>query len=80
VDLQSVEADVKNTSLTGLVVFGLLLAAGLYDLWAVVTGGVQASISQFVTDTVGNYPFLMFVCGMLTSHFFGFMMVKNERV
>jgi hypothetical protein len=69
----------RNKSTTALVVFSLLLAAGLYDLWAVVIGGVDASISQFVTDTVGNYPFLMFVCGMLVDHFFGFTMIPKAK-
>ena len=69
----------RNTSTTALVVFSLLLAAGLYDLWAVVIGGVDLSISQFVTDTVGNYPFLMFICGMLVDHFFGFTMIPKAK-
>ena len=69
----------KNTSTTALVVFGLLLAAGLYDLYAVTFGGVDASISQFVTNTVGNHPFLMFVSGMLVDHFFGFTMIPKAK-
>ena len=69
----------RNQSTTALVVFALLLAAGLYDLYAVVLGGVDASISQFITDTVGNYPFLMFVCGMLVDHFFGFTMIPQAK-
>jgi hypothetical protein len=42
-------------------------------------GGVDASISQAMTNLVGNHPFLMFVCGMLVDHFFGFVMKKTER-
>ena len=68
----------RNTSTTALVVFGLLLAAGLYDLYAVTFGGVDASISQFITDKVGNYPFLAFLCGMLVDHFFGFTMIPRK--
>ena len=66
-------------STTRVVIFGLLLAAALYDLWAVWTGGVDVSISQVVTNTVGNHPFLMFVSGMLTSHFFGFVMLRTDK-
>lgn len=69
----------RNQSTTALVVFALFLTAGLYDLWAVVVGGVDLSISQFVTDHVGNYPFLMFMCGMLVDHFFGFTMVPRTK-
>ncbi len=69
----------RKKSTTALVVFSLLLAAGLYDLWAVVIGGVDLSISQFVTDTVGNYPFLMFLSGMLVDHFFGFTMIPKAK-
>lgn len=67
---------------TKAVIFTLLLTAALYDLAAVWFGGVQNSISQQITNTVGNHPFLMFVCGMLTDHFFGFTMRKqaDERV
>jgi hypothetical protein len=66
-------------STTRVVIFGLLLAAALYDLWAVWTGGVDVSISQVITNTVGNYPFLMFVSGMLVSHFFGFVMLRTDK-
>ncbi len=69
----------RNSSTTALVVYGLILAALGYDLWAVWFGGVEMSISQLVTDTVGNYPFIMFVCGMLTDHFFGFMMIPKKK-
>lgn len=62
---------------TKTFVFGLLLTAALYDLWAVTFGGVDASISQFVTDTIGNYPFQMFMFGMLVCHFAGFSMKKK---
>jgi hypothetical protein len=64
---------------TRIVIFGLLLTAALYDLWAVWSGGVDASISQVVTNTVGNHPFLMFMSGMLVSHFFGFVMQRTDN-
>jgi hypothetical protein len=66
-------------STTRVVIFGLLLAAALYDLWAVWFGGVGISISQAVTDAVGNHPFLMFMSGMLVSHFFGFVMMRTDK-
>lgn len=64
-------------SKTKVFVFGGLLVAALYDLWAVTFGGVDASISQFVTDTIGNYPFQMFMLGVLVCHFAGFTMKKR---
>jgi putative Ca2+/H+ antiporter (TMEM165/GDT1 family) len=64
---------------TRVVIFGLFITAALYDLYAVWFGGVDASISQAMTNLVGNHPFLMFVCGMLVSHFFGFVMQREEN-
>ncbi len=65
-------------SKTKAFVFGMILVAGIYDLWAVLYGGVDASISQMVTNTIGNHPFQMFIFGMLVDHFMGFSMKKKE--
>ncbi len=68
--------------LTAMVVFGSLLAVALYDVGAImVAGDSSVSVSQFVTD-VSARPRIAFVAGLLTCHFFGWMMfprVKNDE-
>ena len=68
-------------SRTAMVVFGALLAIGLYDLGAIVVAGDSSvSVSQFITD-VSVRPRIAFVAGCLCCHFFGWMMfprVKND--
>lgn len=61
-------------SRTGVVVFGLLLAAALYDLAVIAFWGVSSSVSQFITDATSISPLQAFVCGALSSHFFGWLM------
>ncbi len=63
---------------TKAFIFTMFLICGLYDLWAVLYGGIDASISQMITNTIGNYPFQMFLFGMLVDHFMGFSMKKKE--
>jgi hypothetical protein len=63
-------------SITGMVVFGALLAVALYDVLAIVRGGVKSSVSQFVTNCSAR-PRIAFVCGALVCHFFGWVMVPG---
>jgi hypothetical protein len=63
---------------TKAFVFTMILIVGIYDLWAVLYGGVDASVSQLITNTIGNYPFQMFLFGMLVDHMMGFSMEKKE--
>lgn len=66
-------------SITGMVVFGALLAVALYDVLAIVRGGVKSSVSQFVTNCSAR-PRIAFVCGVLVCHFFGWVMVPGGNV
>lgn len=65
--------------ITAMVVFGALLAIALYDVLAIVRGGVKASVSQFVTNCSVR-PRIAFVCGCLVSHFFGWVMIPDMVV
>lgn len=60
-------------STTGMVVFGMLLALGLFDVWCVASGGEKKSVSQFITNC-SKRPLLAFIAGALVCHFFGWMM------
>ena len=64
------------SSITGMVVFGTLLGVALYDVLAIVRGGVKSSVSQFVTNCSVR-PRIAFVCGCLVSHFFGWVMIPE---
>lgn len=64
---------------TPLVTFIMLLTLSLYDLAAVLIGGTQSSVSQWLADTTHASPLQAFVCGALCCHFFGWMMVPTKR-
>ena len=66
-------------SINRVFIFGAMLAVLCYDLFAVWFGGTDASVSQVITDTVGNNPFVAFVCGVLVCHLFGFAMRPTEK-
>lgn len=62
---------------TRWVTFGGLLVIALFDVWAIAAGGVDASVSQFVTDCSAS-PRIAFVCGCLVTHWFGWVMVPAK--
>ena len=63
-----------------MVVFGSLLAIALYDLYIVVqTGSSVESVSQTITDISHKSPFLVFMCGAVVDHFFGWTMNPSVR-
>jgi hypothetical protein len=68
----------KVSKTTRWFVFGSLLAAGLYDCYAITVGGETNTISQFITD-LSVSPLLTFIAGLLTCHFFGWIMVPSDR-
>jgi vacuolar-type H+-ATPase subunit I/STV1 len=72
--------ETKAGGATRWFVFGSLLAAGLYDVWAITVGGETNTISQFMTD-LSVSPLVTFLAGLLTCHFFGWTMVpsKNQK-
>lgn len=59
---------------TRWVTFGGLLAIALFDVWAIAASGVDASVSQFITDCSAS-PRIAFVCGCLVTHWFGWVMI-----
>jgi hypothetical protein len=60
--------------ITGLFVFGLVLVAGLYDLFVYLFVGNQATISKIMLDTAEFNPIIMiatsFLMGGLAIHLF----------
>ena len=62
---------------TGMITFAFLCILGLFDVWCVASGGEKKSVSQFVTNC-SKRPLIAFVIGLLTCHWFGWMMVPEE--
>ena len=59
-------------SLTRLVITATIIMLGIYDLVMVATGGVEASISRYLSS-FGSYPFVVFTFGYIMGHVFGWM-------
>ena len=58
---------------TPIVVLGLLIVAGLWDLWCVTFGGTSSTVSAFMVRLGIKSPFIAFVIGCLCGHFFFYM-------
>lgn len=66
-------------SKTAMVVFGLLLAACLWDFFVVMQSGDDSqTVSQVITDATSRSHLLSFGCGVLVCHFFGWMMFPKR--
>lgn len=63
---------------TPLIVFILLIVAGMYDMGMVVFSGVPSSISQFIVNTTHVSPLMAFVWGTVIGHLFFGMAPKLE--
>lgn len=61
---------------TGLVVFILLIAAALWDLYCVVFHGVSSSISNFMVNLGLTSAPVNYVLGCISGHLF-FPMVRK---
>mgnify|MGYP003554396937 CR=1 FL=1 len=58
---------------TALVVTGLILALGIYDLIVVARGGVGTSVSRFLQRSAFKSPLVAFTFGFVGFHLFGYM-------
>lgn len=63
---------------TALVVTGGVIALGIYDLYAVATGGVVSSVSRFMQEAGFDAPVIVFVVGFICGHIFGYMPPKDR--
>jgi hypothetical protein len=62
-----------------VAVTGCVIALGIYDLYAVASGGVASSISQFMKTSGADAPFVIFTIGYICGHIFGFMRQKCKN-
>lgn len=58
---------------TAIVVTASVIALGVYDLYAVSSGGVASSISRFMQQSGFDAPFIVFSVGFICGHIFGYM-------
>ena len=63
---------------TRIIILATLIMLALYDAWACTSGGVDASISQFIVNLVNVSPVSYGVACVLLGHF-GFPMVAKFR-
>ncbi len=60
-------------TLTRMIITAAIIILGIYDLFAVFWGGVDATISRVMKDAGIQNPFVIFVVGYICGHIFGFM-------
>jgi hypothetical protein len=58
---------------TAMIVTASVILLAIYDLYAVVTGGTNSSISRFMQDAGFDAPAIVFTCGFIAGHIFGYM-------
>jgi len=66
-------------TLTAKIITACVIALGIYDLYAVSTGGVESSISRFMQDSGSSAPTIVFVVGYICGHIWGYMHPKSKK-
>lgn len=60
-------------SLTAKVVLIAIIFLGVYDLYAVSTGGVASTISWYIQCSGFDAPMIVFTFGFIAGHFFSYL-------
>jgi len=63
--------------LTAFIATIVVIALGIYDLFAVVFLGIETSISQFLINIGFHSPAFVFCSGFVCGHVFGWMTPKD---
>jgi hypothetical protein len=66
-------------TLTAKVVTAAVILIGIYDLYAVSTGGVETSVSRYMQDVGLDAPFIVFTIGFICGHIFGYMPPRRKN-
>ena len=70
----------KPRELTGYVIIGILVLIFVYDFYAYVVGGQDATISSvIITDWALNYPAFTFGIGFIMGHLFWPLSNKGKK-
>ena len=67
----------STRALTGIVIAVSVAVLIIYDIWAVVTAGNEATISVVILDLSHKYPIIPFAVGVICGHWF-FRINRNE--
>lgn len=65
-------------NITQITIFSTLCTLGLYDIFAVIYLGEDATISRFMQNRFFDSPFATFVIGVLFGHFGLLLPRKNN--
>lgn len=57
-------------TITGIVIVAAFLIIVGYDVWAVLQGGIDSTISAVVFDFAHQYPIIPFATGVLMGHLY----------
>jgi hypothetical protein len=66
----------KLRRITIIIIALTVLVLGLYDIYAYVEGGGEATISVVIWENAKDWPMIPFLAGVLCGHFFW----QNETV
>ena len=55
---------------TYIIIVATIVALGGYDIYAIIEGGAQSTISCVVINAAYKYPIIPFAVGVLCGHFF----------
>jgi hypothetical protein len=64
---------------TAMVITACVCVAGIYDLIAVFTGGVEPSISRVMQQAGFDAPMVVFAVGFVAGHIFGYLPPKGTK-
>lgn len=64
---------------TSIIVAASILFLGLYDIYAILFGGEDASISRFMQNAGLRQPYIVLVVGFIAGHIFGYMKPTSTK-
>ena len=58
------------SEITAWVIFGVLIVAGVWDIYATRTAGPESSVSAVIGGWAQRFPAVIFAAGFLAGHLF----------
>lgn len=60
----------KLRVITKIILISFVIILSMYDIWALIFGGVDATISRIVLSYAKDYPIIPFAFGVVCGHLF----------
>ena len=57
-------------NLTGYIIVATILIIGAYDIYVLIQGGLEATISHVTLTAATSYPIIPFAVGVICGHLF----------